>query len=306
MNVSTAGVNGNKTRQSRIPETDCDIIDETPPIEYSEGGSNNALLNHRMFDLMTQILQQNATIIQQSSMTTSGLPNFHVIPDLSKSVGDFTGHETPVEARQWLDQIEASARVHNWPEAFLYETATMHLKLAARSWFQSHRGGFRSWQHFREAFKKSWIPALRRTQLWEKMRNRKQRDNECFADYYHEKVKLCKILGLPFEEIKEQVSSGLLSRDSAVHALCTVYRDEDELFHGLVTFERTLKTYDTFRNRKSKEPSASKTKTDFNIKKIADNSQSGEDEGKSKSMVKCFNCQKIGHYANKCPEPKKA
>lgn len=267
----------------------------------SEVDSTNQLLG-----LMTQMIHQNSMILQQSQMSVNSHQNFNVMPDLSKSVGDFLGHESPVEARQWLDQIEATARVHNWPESFLYQTAIMHLKLAAKSWFQMYRGGFHSWQHFRESFKAAWIPSPDRVQMWNAMQYRKQKDNENFADYYFEKVKLCKSLGLTFEETRRQISSGLISRDCALHALSSIYKDENELFHGLMAFQQSIREFEKHHNQQFTDSTKNKSRViTYATPRVNSESIVRNEEKRTRVQVKCFNCQVVGHYASKCPESRK-
>ena len=48
------------------------------------------------------------------------------------------------------------------------------------------------------------------------MRDRKQKPEENTAVYFHDKLKICKVLGLSFPEIKEHVAAGLTSHDTAV------------------------------------------------------------------------------------------
>lgn len=87
-----------------------------------------------------QLLQQNATLLQAQN-TVAPSRTFHVMPDLTKSIGDFHGRETPVEAKRWLKQIETGT-----------------------------------------------------------LKNRRQRENECVQDYYHDNVRMCMSLELKFEK----------------------------------------------------------------------------------------------------------
>lgn len=183
------------------------------------------------------------------------------MPDLTKSIRDFTGRETPVEAKRWIKQIETSAYIHAWPEAFLYETATMHLKNAARSWCLSKNNSFACWEEFKLAFMSTFAPQVNKTEMWDNVKNRRQRENKCIQDYFYDKARLCNNLDLNFEEIREQVATGLLNRDLAVHAMAMESNSVDQVFHGLLRFNRTIKNCDGMRSKKTKDVSTAKTKS---------------------------------------------
>lgn len=239
-NPNNGFVNGEARGANTVPQNmqTCDTVEamlheRTPRPNMHGNNSNNAYSEApnqqmtQMLHLMSQLLQQNISVLQQSA-AAAAQPSYHVMPDLSKTIGEFNGRDGPIEARQWLDHVETSARLHQWPEAFLYETASSHLRDAARSWFITKRSEFRSWNDFRTAFKKTFVPQLNKTDLWNQMRYRKQQAGESVADYFHDKVRRCKSLGLTFPEIKEQVAAGLNSRETTMHVLSTMQSDEDE------------------------------------------------------------------------------
>lgn len=71
------------------------------------GIPQSATALERVLETMTQLMHQNATMLQSQAAV-----------DLTKSIGDFSGRETPVEAKRWLKQIETSAFIHQWTEQF--------------------------------------------------------------------------------------------------------------------------------------------------------------------------------------------
>ena len=176
------------------------------------------------------------------------------MPDLTKAICEFNGRGAPSDAREWLDNVESMARLHHWPEVFLYESATVHVAGAAKLWFYPKRGTFRTWKEFREVFKKTFIPELDYTETWNSLQNRMQGENENIADYYYSKLKLCKILNLRFAEVKRQLASGLRSKDTLMYAMSTNHTDEDILFHSILKFEKVTSAYNRSTAKNNREP----------------------------------------------------
>lgn len=63
-------------------------------------------------------------------MSVNSVPNetFHVMPDLSGVIKYFNGDIDADRASAWFDNIETSAKLNRWPEAYILETARAHLK----------------------------------------------------------------------------------------------------------------------------------------------------------------------------------
>lgn len=84
-------------------------------------------------------------------------------------------------------------------------TEQMHLKNAARSWFLSRSESFSRWYDFRDVFVLAFAPEVNKSQLWDNLKNRRQRDGKYCHDYYYDKAKLCISLDLEFENKWQRV-----------------------------------------------------------------------------------------------------
>lgn len=104
----------------------------------------------------------------------------------------------------------------------------------------------------------------------------------------------------------ELVAWGLLSRNMTVHALTTKYDCTERLFHGLLRFERIMKSYGDVKSNKAKNAGAPRFKKNSDIESNKEN-LSAEKEAKKINTdgVKCFNCGKLGAFRadvpNQCP-----
>lgn len=61
---------------------------------------------------MNTLLQQNALLMQQLTVS-AGMRNYHILPDLPKTIKTFSGDETGPAAREWLESVKSAALLHN-------------------------------------------------------------------------------------------------------------------------------------------------------------------------------------------------
>ena len=118
------------------------------------------------------------------------------IGKLSHNIGDFTGLEVAVEAKVWLKQLEYTATLHRWTEAVAFETARAHLKKAARNWYLRRTDSISDWKTFRSEFKGTFLKEKSMAEKWKSMEQRSQRLGENTCEYFFDKVRLCKDLGI--------------------------------------------------------------------------------------------------------------
>lgn len=191
---------------------------------------------------MNTVMQQNAVLIQQllrSQTAEQNIRNYNIMPDFSKSISNFSGEDLS-QSKYWLECLESTSVLHKWPEEFLLETARTHLVGAAFSWYQVKKDCIHTWKEFREEFQNTFIHNRNLTSLWTTMNSRQQGSKEDISSYYYEKIKLCKQLGLHFEEIKEQVAIGLTSRELSSMILSKTHLDIDDLYRDLIGYDRMI------------------------------------------------------------------
>lgn len=275
----------------------------------------------KMMDTITALVQQNAQMMcmlqQQVSNARISTPepstesgdvrNFNVMPDLSKTIGDFTGELGPGVAEAWLTQLERTAHLHSWPSAFAFQTACGHLVGAAKYWLQARRNEITSWELFVPAFRKTFVFSKSKSDVWKRMQERSQTARENISFYFHEKIALCKELELSFHEIKEQVAIGLWSKDLSNFIVSKHHEDEDALYQDIIQYERISHARKgkivEVREERSKFVSASpKAMAVGNSRRDTVSTIKHTTPGN----IRCYNCNESGHISSRCTKPARA
>ncbi|KAK4873801.1 hypothetical protein RN001_013161 [Aquatica leii] len=155
-----------------------------------------ALFTKMMAQMEENRLASEERMLKLIQGNTKVVPKFHVMPNLNANIEDFYGEKCDKSALDWLNKLKSYAKLLNWPEKFLLETAKIHLKHAAADWYLSNQDKINSWNAFENKFISTFCYVENLTDLWEEMRNRRQNKSESLSSYFHNKYRLCKSLKL--------------------------------------------------------------------------------------------------------------
>ncbi|KAJ8911155.1 hypothetical protein NQ315_008340, partial [Exocentrus adspersus] len=315
-----ANIEGTVNRElPQTPQTQGNV-NETTVMENTNnanGGANqlmstiNALLQQNA--MMLTMLQQNQTSNQNSSSNCNDrVSNFNIMPDFSKTIENFDGKDSMM-AKRWLTKLETTARLHSWPDAFIFETATSHLTGAAKFWLVGRYDEITDWMTFKKAFTNTFIVAESMTDLWKTMYECVQK-NKDVGMYFHEKVALCKRLPLDFKETKEQIAIGLWSDKLSSFVRSKHHENIDELYQDIMSNEKI----DEIRKERLRAPREKRQREQVKEEKLMpkvnqsmvktenDNTRDKRPPIKNENgEYKCYNCNKFGHIARNCPEEKR-
>jgi hypothetical protein len=106
-----------------------------------------------------------------------------------------------------------------------------HVMGVTRSWFLSET--FSDWWEFEQKFREAFVQEIRLSDRWNELNQRNQRIEEHLVDYFYEKVRLYRVLKLPFGEIRDLVIQGLRSRELAIFAMGRTHSSETSLLSDL-------------------------------------------------------------------------
>lgn len=188
--------------------------------------------------IMNTLIAQNNMLMELLKMRTNDKPpnDITIAPDLNKSVPIFNGLETDFQALDWLRTVNSVANLYRWPDNFKLQSVRSNLEGPARHWFASR--DINTWSDFETQFRKTFVGVVMTGDRWKDMARRVQSRNENVREYFHEKVHLCKLVGMSFHETKIQILEGLFSKELSVYLLSRNHMDADELLADTVDYER--------------------------------------------------------------------
>ncbi|KAL1414201.1 hypothetical protein MTO96_007678 [Rhipicephalus appendiculatus] len=272
---------------------------------------------------LLQVLQEKDRLLSTllERLTVAGVaqpqptPTFQVIPDLSHNISTFDGSEDAPSAREWIDNTRRTSNLYGWPAAYSLETAKARLVGAAKDWYRSRSSQITSWEDFEVRFRRTFVSQTRVAERWRRMQERVQQRNESTTAYFHSKVRLCQEVNLDFADTREQVLTGLRSRELCTMLLGRTHDEHDDLLHDILEFERIERERRELfgsRNRSLMPPSFSERSMPATMtREETVDSNRGMDRREPLPSInqhgelKCYNCNIYGHIARDCPDPKR-
>jgi len=217
-------------------------------------------------------------------------------PDLVSTLKEFDGNQLMGEAKEWLNNIESMAEIHNWAKKVQLEAARRKLTGGARSWFLMNKESLTTWESFRKSFKDNFVSKLTLVDKWQRFNACVQKDSESVSDYIFEKLQFAKAVGVDESEAKTMVCAGLEASELAHYLRSDDYEDASDYMQRVCEHKQFNKEKANLEslNRQSKDRFIPKSKTHS---KENTGSEKGE-PGKLNTgsfQGRCFNC---GEFAN--------
>lgn len=246
LRINEEEAQGSQANMDKLTGTESEGHPRASPPQLAESNGQDRDVLMRLLEHMTaenrrrdeMFLQMMSQISNQIQPRPSELMNYHIMPDLTKTIRDFNGEEGGAKAKEWLNDLRSMQTLHRWSDNFALETAGTHLKGGVYHWYTLRSPEVNIWQQFQELFKNTFLVRGSMTERWRRMVERVQKKGESLPAYYHEKVKLCRKVELDFLDTREQVLAGLWSKDLCAAVTARDHRDEDDLLHDLLSQKR--------------------------------------------------------------------
>lgn len=141
-----------------------------------------------------------------------------MISNYSQTIPMFNGETGDTDlGTEWLNALKAATILNGWTGMSSLEAARSHLKGAAKHWYLSRMAELNTFEKFNTAFESMFTCKENITKSWKKMNERVQRNDETVFTYFHEKVRLCRRLGLHPEETKKCFVSDYALKKCVLH-----------------------------------------------------------------------------------------
>lgn len=287
--------------------------------------TDNATEHSDLKQLVCAMLEQSRLREQQMSAIVNRLIDNKrndsaaptMVPNHTQIIPVFTGESGDTDAAsEWMNALKTVALLNRWPDICTLEAGRSHLEGAARHWFLSHMAELDTLEKFTTSFERMFTSQESITETWKKMSERAQQRGETVFAYFHDKVRMCRRLGLPAKETKKMICIGLLSRDMCAALLSNSHTSEEELLSDIrmyteVNLSRGERLRPGIFERRPAttihdKPVDKSLKFGNNDKSLNNHMKKGNVTNKTTvSGPRCYNCQQNGHISRDCTLPRK-
>ena len=161
-----------------------------------------------------------------------------IMPHVQSAIRDFHGIEPTDTSEAWFRELETMKAVNNWSDAIAFNVGKAHLKNAALKWYLTKVNTVNDFKTFRDAFKSTFTSFLSKSDKIRAMTARVQKPKEALQEYVLDKIWQCDGLDFTVAEIRDEVASGLWSRELANYIIAKDYKSTDVMMQDMLRFEK--------------------------------------------------------------------
>ena len=234
------------------------------------------------------------------------------IHEVSVLIPEFNPQINPnVSAKDWLNNISQLKENYGWNDKTTLFYASLRVSGPARFWYTSTQNKLHSWTEFKSDMEKSFPDCSDDGDILFKIIHRKRKREECIENYLYEMVDLGKKIRLSEVSIMRYIITGVNDENLKGVLLASKSENVQELLKQIKNYEEMhlqgggrnilvpVQNANIRDNQKRFRPYASTYKSRNQLGK--ENKVNQVDSRNKFVERKCFNCNKVGHYANNCP-----
>ncbi|KAL0902831.1 hypothetical protein ABMA27_000613 [Loxostege sticticalis] len=273
------GVSHKRKRRETVSHSSCtnsmDSLDKNSDTKISDKNTNCPVdsNNFSIKDVMELIKSLPSSTNQSQnhfSMSTNALPEF-----------DPSNKEQTVDS--WINKVEECASLYNWSETQLLHYALPKLAGLAKVWYNGLRSLKFNWAEWKQQLTTQFPTVENFAQILHEMLNRKVKPNESLETYYYHKVNLLNRCDISGKRAVDCILDGVDDKGLRLGAQAANYLQPEEL----LSFFKMIKMDDFKINR----PAFIKRRSD------------GASDTVKPNVLRCFNCNEVGHPSFKCTKP---
>ncbi|KAL0810525.1 hypothetical protein ABMA28_010646 [Loxostege sticticalis] len=273
------GVRHKRKRRETVSHSSCtnsmDSLDKNSDTKISDKNTNcpvdsNNFSIKDVMDLIKSLPSSTNQSQNHYSMSTNALPEF-----------DPSNKEQTVDS--WINKVEECASLYNWSETQLLHYALPKLAGLAKVWYNGLRSLKFNWAEWKQQLTTQFPTVENFAQILHEMLNRKVKPNEPLETYYYHKVNLLNRCDISGKRAVDCILDGVDDKGLRLGAQAANYLQPEEL----LSFFKTIKMDDFKINR----PAFIKRRSD------------GASDTVKPNVLRCFNCNEVGHPSFKCTKP---
>lgn len=210
---------------------------------------------------------------------------------------------------RWLHKIDQLAEMDNWSERKTIHYMQTRLAGIARIWYDSLTTYEYSWNEWKSLILRTFPDVKDFATLLRTMLNRKKRREENWHSYYFDKIGLIKACGINDRNAVSCIIDGINDISVQTGAKAGRYDTPEELYSNYFT---ALSSMDN--NQYYDEASFNKPVTErlgrrdelMRRQSVQRHHPYPKESPRKFNKLRCFNCNELGHLADKCSKPRKS
>ncbi|CAB0028045.1 unnamed protein product [Trichogramma brassicae] len=203
----------------------------TPGSNTSDEALSNALF------ALTQAMEVQSRTITRTEGRSAQLEEMLPMATTQNLIREFKGTEGPEKARAWMMELINTKTLYNWNDSMTLGIGKAKLKGAAWKWLLTKGEQIQTLRDFRNHFENTFTYSRSKSEQLKNMVQRVQGHRENLTEYVIDKVWLCSGLGLSVSEIRDEIATGLWSKDYAQQITSRDYVSTDDILKDLIKME---------------------------------------------------------------------